>query len=76
MTHAFRRAHLAWLKARSTSIAVQRKMMRPADVRTTMKIYRDVATKKMSAAGIKVAPIAFQNIGPQQEQFVCFWLLR
>jgi integrase len=63
MTHAFRRAHLAWLKARSTSIAVQRKMMRPADVRTTMKIYRDVATKKMSAAGIKVVGTGGQDEG-------------
>jgi hypothetical protein len=37
--------------------------MRPADVRTTMKIYRDVATKKMSAAGIKVVGTGGQDEG-------------
>ena len=76
MTHAFCHTHRAWLQALGTSIAVQQQMMRPAAVRTTMNIYGDVAANTMSAAGIKVAPLAFQNIGPQQELFVGFWLLR
>lgn len=37
-THSFRHTHRSWLDAVGTSIAVQQKMMRHADIRTTMNI--------------------------------------
>jgi integrase len=51
-----------------TSVAVQQKMMRHADIRTTMNIYGDVVTDEMATAGIKVAQLAFQGIGAQAER--------
>jgi integrase len=51
-----------------TSIAVQQKMMRHADIRTTMNIYGDVVTDEMTTAGIKVAQLAFQRNGAQTER--------
>jgi integrase len=47
---------------------VQQKMMRHADIRTTMNIYGDVVTDEMATAGIKVARLAFQGIGAQTER--------
>jgi len=38
-THSFRHTHRSWLDAVGTSVAVQQKMMRHADIRTTMNIY-------------------------------------
>lgn len=67
-THAFRHTHRSWLDAVGTSIAVQQKMMRHADVRTTMNIYGDVVTDEMTTAGIKVAQLAFQSSGAQAER--------
>ena len=52
----------------ATSVAVQQKMMRHADIRTTMNIYGDVVTDGMATAGIKVAQLAFQGIGAQTER--------
>jgi integrase len=37
-THSFRHTHRSWLDAVSTSVAVQQKMMRHADIRTTRKV--------------------------------------
>lgn len=37
-THAFRHTHRSWLDAVGTPIAVQQKMMRHTDIRTTMNI--------------------------------------
>jgi integrase len=51
-----------------TSVAVQQKMMRHADIRTTMNIYGDVVTDEMTTAGIKVAQLAFQGNGAQAER--------
>ena len=61
VTHAFRHTHRSWLDAVGTSVAVQQKMMRHADIRTTMNIYGDVVTDEMTTAGIKVAQLAFQG---------------
>jgi integrase len=54
-THSFQHTHRSWLDAVGTSVAVQQKMMRHADIRTTMNIYGDVVTDEMATAGIKVA---------------------
>jgi hypothetical protein len=51
-----------------TSVAVQQKMMRHADIRTTMNVYGDVVTDEMTAVGIKVAQLACQGNGAQTER--------
>lgn len=60
-THTFRHTYRSWLDAVGTSVAVQQKMMRHTDIRTTMNIYGDVVTDEMSEAGEKVARLAFGN---------------
>ena len=67
-THSFRHTHRSWLDAVGTSIAVQQKMMRHADIRTTMNIYGDVVTDEMTTAGVKVSQLAFQANGVQAER--------
>jgi len=67
-THSFRHTQHSWLDAVGTTIAVQQKTMRHADIRTTMNIYRDVVTNEMATAGVKIAQIAFQGIGAQTER--------
>ncbi len=58
-THTFRHTYRSWLDAVGTGVAVQQKMMRHADIRTTFNIYGDVMTDEMTTAGIKVAQMAF-----------------
>ncbi len=60
-THSFRHTHRSWLDAVGTSVAVQQKMMRHSDIRTTMNIYGDVVTDEMEMAGMKVSFLAFQR---------------
>lgn len=60
-SHAFRHTYRSWLDAVKAPIAVQQKMMRHTDIRTTMNVYGDVVTDEMSTAGIKVAQLAFQG---------------
>lgn len=67
-THAFRHTYRSWLDAVGTSVAVQQKMMRHSDIRTTMNIYGDVVTDEMTTAGVKVARLAFEGIGAQTER--------
>ncbi len=67
-THAFRHTYRSWLDAVGTQIAVQQKMMRHADIRTTMNVYGDVVTDEMTTAGSKVAQLAFRVNGAQTER--------
>jgi integrase len=67
-THSFRHTHRSWLDAVGTSIAVQQKMMRHSDIRTTMNIYGDVVTDEMTTAGVKVSQLAFPTNGAQAER--------
>jgi integrase len=67
-THAFRHSYRSWLDAVGTTIAVQQKMMRHTDIRTTMNIYGDVVTDEMTTASGKVARIAFRSNGAQTER--------
>jgi integrase len=60
-THTFRHTYRSWLDAVGTSVAVQQKLMRHSDIRTTMNIYGDVVTDEMTTAGIRVAQLAFQG---------------
>jgi integrase len=67
-THAFRHSYRSWLDAVGTPVAVQQKMMRHADIRTTFNIYGDVVTDEMTTASTKVAQLAFASNGAQAER--------
>ena len=54
MRHSYR----SWLDAVGTPIAVQQKLMRHADIRTTMNIYGDVVTNQESEAHSKIVGLA------------------
>ena len=60
-THAFRHTYRSWLDAVGTPVAVQQKMMRHSDIRTTFNIYGDVVTDEMTTAGMRIAQLAFQS---------------
>lgn len=67
-THTFRHTYRSWLDAVGTSVAVQQKLMRHSDIRTTMNIYGDVVTDEMTTAGVRVAQLAFNANGAQAER--------
>jgi len=60
-THTMRHSYRAWLDAVGTPIAVQQKLMRHADIRTTMNVYGDVVTDEMQQANSKVAGLALNG---------------
>src|SRR6202041_2032324 len=43
-THSMQHSYRSWLDAVGTPIAVQQKLMRHADIRTTMNVYGDIVT--------------------------------
>ena len=57
-THTMRHTHRSWLDAVGTPIAVQQKLMRHADIRTTMNVYGDVVTNQELEAHSKVVKLA------------------
>jgi integrase len=67
-SHSMRHTYRSWLGAVGTPIAVQQKLMRHADIRTTMNTYGDVVTDEMSRAASKVAGLALN--GAQAERKV------
>lgn len=60
-THSMRHTYRSWLDAVGTPVAVQQKLMRHADIRTTMNIYGDVVTNEMQQAHSKVVQIALDK---------------
>ena len=60
-THSMRHSYRSWLDAVGTPLAVQQKLMRHADIRTTMNIYGDVVTDEMSVASGKVTRLALNG---------------
>jgi integrase len=60
-THSMRHTYRSWLDAVGTPIAVQQKLMRHADIRTTMNTYGDVVTDEMANAASKVAGLALNG---------------
>jgi hypothetical protein len=60
-THTMRRSYRSWLDAVGTSIAVQQKLMRHTDIRTTMNVYGDVVTNEMAEAHSKVVGLALSR---------------
>ena len=67
-SHAFRHTYRSWLDAAGTAVAVQQKMMRHTDIRTTMNVYGDVVTDEMETAAGKVAGMAFSSNGAHPER--------
>lgn len=65
-THSMRHTYRSWLDAVGTPIAVQQKLMRHADIRTTMNVYGDVVTDEMAQAHDKVVSLALN--GAQTER--------
>ncbi|MGA2002376.1 MAG: site-specific integrase [Terriglobales bacterium] len=57
-THTLRHSYRSWLDAVGTPIAVQQKLMRHSDIRTTMNIYGEVVTDEMAQAHSKVVGLA------------------
>ena len=51
-----------WLGAVGTQMEVQQKLMRHADIRTTMNIYGDVVTDEMEQAHKKVVGLALNGL--------------
>ncbi len=60
-THSLRHTYRSWLDAVGTPVAVQQKLMRHADIRTTMNIYGDVVTDEMAVASGKVTRLALNG---------------
>ena len=57
-THSLRHSYRSWLDAVGTGLAVQQKLMRHSDIRTTMNLYGDVVTDEMAQAHSKVVRLA------------------
>ena len=60
-THSLRHTYRSWLDAVGTPIAVQQKLMRHADIRTTMNVYGDIVTDEMAVASGKVTQLALNG---------------
>ena len=57
-THSLRHTYRSWLDSVGTPVGVQQKLMRHADIRTTMNIYGDAVTEDMRLAHEKVVRLA------------------
>lgn len=60
-SHTMRHTYRSWLDAVGTPIAVQQKLMRHADIRTTMNVYGDVVTDEMVEAHSKIVALALNG---------------
>jgi len=60
-THTMRHTYRSWLDAVGTPVAVQQKLMRHSDIRTTMNVYGDVVTDEMAQAHSKVVGLALNG---------------
>ncbi len=61
-SHTFRHTYRTWLDSVGTPVGVQQKLMRHADIRTTMNIYGDAMTADMKQANEKITRIAFASV--------------
>lgn len=60
-THSLRHTYRSLLDSVGTPLAVQQKLMRHTDIRTTMNVYGDVITNQESEALAKIARLALTN---------------
>lgn len=70
-THGLRHTYRSWLDAVGTGIAVQQRLMRHTDIRTTMNVYADVVTDEEGQAHSKVVrmgglAVIFQHVVPEK----------
>ena len=61
-THTMRHSYRSWLDSTGAPVGVQQKLMRHADVRTTMNQYGQAFTADMQAASEKVAALALNGL--------------
>ena len=66
-THTFRHSCRMWVDAIGTPIGVQQKLMRHADIRTTMNIYGDTASADMREAHGKIVQSALRPVSTARE---------
>jgi integrase len=57
-THSLRHTYRSWLDSVGTPVGVQQRLMRHADIRTTMNIYGDAVTEDMAKAHGKIVRLA------------------
>ena len=60
-SHAFRHSYRMWIDSVGTPVGVQQKLMRHADIRTTMNIYGDAASADMREAHGKIVGLALNG---------------
>jgi integrase len=60
--YGFRHSYRMWIDAVGTPVGVQQKLMRHSDIRTTMNIYGDAATKDMRDAHNKIVGLALKPV--------------
>jgi integrase len=66
-THTLRHTFRTWLDSVGTPVGVQQRLMRHADIRTTMNVYGDAVTQDMAAAHGKVVELALNGRGNGRE---------
>jgi integrase len=62
-THCLRHTFRTWLGSVGTPVGVQQKLMRHADIRTTVNIYGDAVTADMAEAHGKIVELALNGTG-------------
>jgi integrase len=62
-THAFRHTYRTWIDSVGTPVGVQQRLMRHADIRTTMNLYGDAGTADMAEAHGKIVGLALNGMG-------------
>ena len=62
-THVLRHTFRTWLGSVGTAVGVQQRLMRHADIRTTMNIYGDAVTADMAEAHGKIVGLALNGTG-------------
>lgn len=65
-THNLRHTYRSWLDSVGTPVGVQQKLMRHADIRTTMNVYGDAATAEMAEAHGKIVRLALSSANRSQ----------
>jgi integrase len=60
-THTLRHTYRSWLDSIGAPVAVQQKLMRHSDIRTTMNVYGDVVDDRMKQAHSKVVALMFKS---------------
>jgi integrase len=60
-THTMRHTFRSWLDSLGTPVGIQQRLMRHADIRTTMNVYGDAGSEEMSQAHRKIAGLALNG---------------